>query len=112
MSGDRAAQLQTQRRLVAALADAARHSQSDPRPIEIVETHISWVILAGPFAYTIKKALDLGFLDFSTLEKRRFACSEEIRLNRRTAPDIYLDVVAIAGNATAPHAPLRARGWP
>ena len=102
MSGDRAAQLQTQRRLVAALADAARHSQSDPRPIEIVETHISWVILAGPFAYKIKKALDLGFLDFSTLEKRRFACSEEIRLNRRTAPDIYLDVVAIAGNATAP----------
>lgn len=102
MSGDGAAQLQAQRRLVAALADPACHSQPDPRPVEIVETHISWVILAGPFAYKIKKALDLGFLDFSTLEKRRFACTEEIRLNRRTAPDIYLDVVAIGGSTDAP----------
>jgi aminoglycoside phosphotransferase family enzyme/predicted kinase len=102
MSGDGAAQLQAQRRLVAALADPALHSQPDPRPVEIVETHISWVILAGTFAYKIKKALDLGFLDFSTLEKRRFACEEEIRLNRRTAPDIYLDVVAIGGSADAP----------
>ena len=102
MSGDGAAQFQAQRRLVAALADPARHSQPDPRPIEIVETHISWVILAGSFAYKIKKALDLGFLDFSTLEKRRLACTEEIRLNRRTAPDIYLDVVAIGGSVDAP----------
>ena len=55
---------------------------------ELIETHISWVILAGPFAYKIKKPVDLGFLDFSTLELRRHFCDEELRLNRRFAPAI------------------------
>ena len=63
--------------------------------VERIETHISWVLLAGDFAYKIKKPVDLGFLDFSTLEKRKFYCEEEIRLNRRTAPALYLEVVAI-----------------
>lgn len=62
---------------------------------ELIETHISWVLLADDLVYKIKKPLDLGFLDFSTLEKRRFYCDEELRLNRRLAPDIYLEVVAI-----------------
>jgi len=66
------------------------------------ETHISWVLLAGNDAYKIKKSLDLGFLDFSTLEKRRFYCEEELRLNRRLAPDIYLDVAAIGGSPEQP----------
>ncbi len=66
------------------------------------ETHISWVLLAGDDAYKIKKSLDLGFLDFSTLEARRFYCNEELRLNRRLAPDLYLDVVAIGGNPERP----------
>jgi aminoglycoside phosphotransferase family enzyme/predicted kinase len=57
------------------------------------ETHISWVLLAGPYAYKIKKPLDLGFLDFSTVERRAAACTEEVRLNRRLSPDIYLGVV-------------------
>lgn len=63
--------------------------------IERIETHISWVFLAGPFAYKIKKPLDLGFLDFSTLERRKQCCLEEVRLNRRLCPDLYLDVVPI-----------------
>jgi aminoglycoside phosphotransferase family enzyme/predicted kinase len=70
--------------------------------IERIETHISWVVLAGDFAYKLKKHLDLGFLDFSTLAKRRAACEDEVRLNRRLAPDLYLDVVAITGTADAP----------
>jgi aminoglycoside phosphotransferase family enzyme/predicted kinase len=70
--------------------------------IEVVETHISWVLLTGRYAYKIKKPLDLGFLDFSTLDKRRFYCEEELRLNRRLAPEIYLDVIAIAGTPDNP----------
>lgn len=63
----------------------------------LVETHISWVILDGPFAYKLKKPLDLGFLDFSTPEKRRHFCEEEVRLNRRFAPGLYLGVVPVTG---------------
>lgn len=68
----------------------------------LVETHISWVILAGDFAYKLKKPINLGFLDFSTLEKRRFYCKEELRLNRRLAPEIYLDVITITGTPERP----------
>jgi aminoglycoside phosphotransferase family enzyme/predicted kinase len=64
--------------------------------IQWAETHISWVLLAGDFAYKIKKPVDFGFLDFSTLERRRFFCQEELRLNRRHARDLYLAVVPIA----------------
>ncbi len=63
--------------------------------IELVETHISYVLLTGRYAYKFKKPLDLGFLDFSTLDKRKFYCEEEVRLNRRFAPEIYLGVIAI-----------------
>ena len=64
--------------------------------IELIETHISWVILTGEFAYKIKKPVNLGFLDFSTLAKRRFYCEEEVRLNRRLTTDMYRGVVGIA----------------
>jgi uncharacterized protein len=64
--------------------------------IEVRHTHISVVFLAGPFVYKVKKPVNLGFLDFSTLERRRHFCQEEIRLNRRLAPDVYLDVVPIS----------------
>jgi len=70
--------------------------------ISVLETHISWVILTGDFAYKIKKAVDFGFLDFSTLEKRHYYCREELRLNRRFAPALYLDVVGICGTAERP----------
>jgi aminoglycoside phosphotransferase family enzyme len=72
------------------------------RKPKIEETHISWVLLTGHDAYKIKKSVDLGFLDFSTLEARRFYCSEELRLNRRLAPGLYLDVVAIGGTPEQP----------
>jgi len=70
---------------------------------ELIETHISWVILAGDYAYKIKKPVDFGFLDFSTLEKRHLYCQEEVRLNRRLAANTYLDVVAIHGSPDQPH---------
>ena len=70
--------------------------------VVLLETHISYVFLAGEYAYKIKKPLDLGFLDFSSLEKRRFYCREELRLNRRLAPDLYLDVIAISGSPENP----------
>lgn len=73
-----------------------------PRRSRVEETHISWVLLTGDDAYKIKKSLDLGFLDFSTLEARRFYCTEELRLNRRLAPDLYLDVVTIGGSPEQP----------
>lgn len=69
----------------------------------VIETHISWVLLTGTFVYKIKKPLDLGFLDFSTLEKRHYYCQEEIRLNQRLSSEIYLGVVPITGTENNPH---------
>lgn len=69
---------------------------------QVVETHISWVLLTGPYAYKIKKPVDLGFLDFSSLARRQHFCEEEIRLNSRLAPAIYLEVVPIYGTASQP----------
>ncbi len=69
---------------------------------ELIETHISWILLTGPFAYKIKKPVNLGFVDFSTLEKRRYYCREELRLNRRLAPMLYLDVVGFGGTPQQP----------
>ncbi len=69
-----------------------------PHPVDgvrLIETHISWVFLAGDYAYKLKKPVDLGFLDFTALADREHYCHEELRLNRRLAPDLYLDVVAL-----------------
>lgn len=63
--------------------------------IRLIQTHISYVLLAGQFAYKIKKPLNLGFLDYSTIEKRRFMCEEEVRLNRRLCAEAYIGVVPI-----------------
>jgi aminoglycoside phosphotransferase family enzyme/predicted kinase len=68
--------------------------------VEVHQTHISVVFLAGPHAYKIKKPVDLGFLDFSSLQKRRHFCEEEVRLNRRLAPSVYLAVVPVARTPT------------
>jgi Uncharacterized protein conserved in bacteria len=70
--------------------------------LEIIETHISYVLLTGPYAYKFKKPVNLGFLDFSTLEQRKFYCHEEIRLNRRLAPELYLEVIPITGSKQYP----------
>ena len=66
-----------------------------PSTVELVQTHISFVFLAGDEVYKVKKPVRFSFLDFSTLERRRHFCREEVRLNRRLAPDVYLGVVAI-----------------
>jgi aminoglycoside phosphotransferase family enzyme len=70
--------------------------------IRLVETHISWVLLTGPYAYKIKKPLRLPFLDFASMAARRHFCEEELRVNRRLAPDLYLDVVPITGSPSQP----------
>lgn len=74
----------------------------DINACNVIETHISWVLLTGQYAYKIKKPVSFGFLDFSTLEQRRFCCNEELRLNRRLAADLYLDVVPITGTPDHP----------
>lgn len=87
--------------LVARLADPGCYDHPVDA-VRVIETHISFVLLTGEFAYKLKKPLDLGFLDFSTLDKRLAACREEVRLNRRLAPELYLDVVPVAGTPAAP----------
>lgn len=84
-------------------SDGLREGLSDPSayphpvegPVEIHETHISRIFLAGPYAYKTKKACVTEFLDYGTLEARKAACAQELRLNRRFAPDLYLGVVPI-----------------
>ncbi len=71
-----------------------------PSSVEVIQTHISFIFIADDCVYKVKKAVDFGFLDFTTLEKRRFYCREELRLNKRLAPDFYLDVVDISEDAS------------
>jgi len=85
----------------ALLTDPACYDHAVDR-VRLAETHISWVLLTGEYAYKIKKPVDLGFLDFSTLALREQACTDEVRLNRRLAAEYYLGVVAITGRADAP----------
>ena len=87
--------------LIRSLGDPACYDHA-AGPVRMIETHISHILLTGEFAYKIKKPLNLGFLDFSTLDKRLQACEEEVRLNRRLAPAIYLGVVPITGTPAAP----------
>jgi aminoglycoside phosphotransferase family enzyme/predicted kinase len=80
------------------LIEALSNPTAFPYPVAAVETlqtHISVVFLAGDYVYKLKKPVDMGFLDFSTLEKRRHYCDEEVRLNRRLAPTVYLGVVPV-----------------
>ena len=86
--------MQTQKQVVNALLNPEAY-QEDTDKIELIQTHISFVFLTKKFVYKVKKAVNFGFLDFSTLEKRRFFCEKELELNRRLCPDIYLKVVPI-----------------
>lgn len=70
---------------------------------ELIETHISWVFLGADEVFKVKRPVDLGFLDFTTLEKRRLACESELQLNRRLAPNVYLGVVPITVDASGVH---------
>ena len=87
--------------LIAALLDPRRYPHGVDR-VELVETHASWLLLAGEFAYKIKKPITLPFLDYGSLQKRESCCRAELVLNRRLAPDLYLDVVPIGGTPEQP----------
>jgi hypothetical protein len=66
--------------------------------VDLIQTHISYVFLAGDNVYKVKKPVDMGFLDYTTLEKRRLYCQEEVRLNRRLCNDAYLGVVTVTAS--------------
>jgi uncharacterized protein len=86
--------MQSQKQIV----DALMHPDGYPEEvdkIDLIQTHISFVFLTKNFVYKVKKAVNFGFLDFSTLEKRRLFCEKELELNKRLCPDIYLEVVPI-----------------
>lgn len=87
--------------LIRALQDPARFDHPVTR-FDVLETHISTILLTGPYAYKFKKPVDLGFLDFTRLERRKFYCEEELRLNRRLAPALYLEVVPVTGGIAHP----------
>lgn len=91
--------LADQRRLIDGLERTLKTAAGSVRRFE---THISWVLVAGEYAYKIKKAVRLPYLNFSTLDARRYYCREEVRLYRRLAPDLYLDIVALSGSPERP----------
>lgn len=87
------------------LITALQQADLYPHPVygfELIETHISWVLLTGIYAYKLKKPVNFGFLDFSTLELRRHYCQKELRLNKRLAGEYYIEVVAITGTPEHP----------
>lgn len=86
--------MMTDPRLLAAMTDPSFYPHR-PAGVDLIQTHISYVFIAGDEVYKVKKAVDFGFLDFTTLEKRQYYCREELRLNRRLAPETYLGVAAI-----------------
>ena len=85
---------EAQERLITFL-ESPKSYPHNPTKIAAIQTHISWVFIASPFVFKVKKPVNLGFLDFSTLEKRRYFCQREIELNRRLSPEIYLDAIPI-----------------
>lgn len=100
MDGEQATEEATE-----ALIERLKRPQAWPHSVtsvSVIETHISWVLLTGTYAYKLKKPVNFGFVDFSTLARRYHACREELRLNRRLAPELYLDVVRITGSPDAP----------
>ncbi len=83
-----------QKRIVEALLNPEAYEE-DPQGIELVQTHISFVFLTRKYVYKVKKAVNLGFLDFTSLEKRKHFCERELEFNRRLCGDMYLEVVSI-----------------
>lgn len=88
-----------------ALINALQNPNLYPHPVEsfqVIETHISWVILTGPYAYKIKKPVNFGFLDFSSLSAREHFCRQELLLNQRLTEGLYLEVLPIYGSDEQP----------
>jgi uncharacterized protein len=86
--------MQDQKQIVQALLTPEAYPKN-PGKIELIQTHISFVFLTQEYVYKVKKAVNFGFLDFSTLDKRRLFCEKELELNRRLCPEIYLEVISI-----------------
>jgi aminoglycoside phosphotransferase family enzyme len=86
--------LTVQKQVIEALMKPEAYEEETGQ-IELKQTHISWVFLTDKFVYKIKKAVNFGFLDYSTLEKRRYFCEKEVKLNKRLCGDMYLDVVPV-----------------
>ncbi len=86
------------------------YPHSVAEPVRLMQTHVSYVLLTGEYVYKLKKPVNFGFLDYSTLEKRKHFCEEELRLNQRGAGGLYLEVVAITG--TADSAEINGSGEP
>ena len=101
MTSSHATRQPVDRTLVTALQQ--RLQAETGRAVSLVETHISWVLLTDRLAYKLKKPVGLPFVDFRTLAARKHFCEEEWRLNRRLAPEIYIDVAAVCGTPAAPH---------
>ncbi|MBT8132446.1 MAG: hypothetical protein KJO35_09275, partial [Gammaproteobacteria bacterium] len=87
------------------LIQALCRPEAWPHPVDtvrVIETHSAWVLLTGHYAYKIKRPVQLGFTDFSTLEKRRSACEQELQLNTRHASALYDSIVKICGEESEP----------
>ena len=97
----RRAKRPARRSLPAALCDPRCYGPGVDE-VRLVETHVSWVFLTGRHAYKVKKPVKLPFVDFSTLTRRKRFCDEELRVNRRLAPELYLGVVPIGGTPRQP----------
>ncbi|MCW4010857.1 MAG: hypothetical protein NWF05_09600 [Candidatus Bathyarchaeota archaeon] len=89
--------MQTQKQVVEALMKNQAHPENAGQ-IQLIQTHISYVFITQNFVYKVKKAVNFGFLDFSTLEKRRYFCEKELTLNRRLCGDMYIEVATINNN--------------
>nr|WP_213085780.1 MULTISPECIES: bifunctional aminoglycoside phosphotransferase/ATP-binding protein [Pseudomonas] len=87
--------------MIAALQNPALFAHP-VKEFQVIETHISWVLLTGEYAYKIKKPMNFGFLDFTELSGRAHFCAEELRLNQRLTDDLYLEVLPITGSVEAP----------
>ncbi len=81
--------------LIQAMLDPGFYPHPVQDPIQLIQTHISYILLTGDYAYKVKKPLDFGFLNFTTLQQRQHFCQEELRMNQRGAPGIYLQVLPI-----------------
>ena len=81
--------------LVQALLNPKAYPETQPQRIELVQTQMSFVFLTGDYVYKVKKPVNLGYLDYTTLDRRQFYCQREVELNRRLCPDVYRGVVPI-----------------
>ncbi|MFO7813632.1 MAG: AAA family ATPase [Pelovirga sp.] len=93
--------MEKHRQLVKHMLAPSFFGSSEPAAT-LIETHASWIFLSGDYAYKMKKPVNFGFLDFSSLAKRHYFCTEELRLNRRFAPELYLEVIPVGGSIDQP----------